>query len=200
MRKILAIGIICVFLLTGFTTASAVEVKTINKVDDKNVESENYVKDAGYDFGNYSVYIRGPVSKIYTDIKLINTSFLQKKLIERNLNRRLLRLSILLPTVIIPAKNIDLTIIFMKNIGNSSRISYNTTIWKNIYDENGKLVNLTLEQTKKNEIHIIKIQNFTGIFMFQRVKLFSLREKMDSKILRQARFIFNGWCEGYTFV
>lgn len=201
--KLKIIGaVLCIFILS-FSAIPALEVsyvKNYNRDTDENFEKNPVAEDGNKTFGNYSIYTRGPVLKTYTEVELLNGSFFQMKLIDRNLNRRLFRFSILLPSIIIPVKNLDFTVTYKKDIGNNSRYSINTTIWENVYDENGTLVNITTIETFDNVMHTISIQNYSGVFIFQRVKLFAPREQMDKKILRSARFMFNGWCDNFTII
>jgi hypothetical protein len=199
MKKII-VSIICVCMLTlcvlpVFAEEDVLDfkedLKIINKID--NFVNENST------LGKYAIATAGPILKRYTEINLLEGPTLKIKQINRNLNRRLLRLSIVLPVLLIRVEKLDFTLYYRQDLKNNSRFSYATLFGEAIYDEEGNYVDITNETYYHNKINKINVENFTGFFIFIRTRAFRLIPIASShRLISSAQFIFTGFCDNIT--
>ena len=150
--------------------------------------------------GDCFIITGGPVLKLYSNVDLINGSESQMKLIERNLNRRLLRLSAILPFIGIYVSNLTFSVEYTQDIiKKKSRFTYFTVNVSVIYDENGTYQNITNLSIIRNDPHKVTVENFTGLFIFMKARLFKLSAPLGTKLFRPAKFAFAGFCDKITF-
>jgi hypothetical protein len=148
--------------------------------------------------GDYFVTIIGPISKLFTQVELINGSESQMQLIQRNLDRKLLRFSLILRNIPVFVENLSFSVEFIRDVRNRSRFSYITANGTTIYDGNGTYQNLTNISYIRNEIHSVTIENLTGLFVFIRIRLINIRAPFLEKVFQPARFAFVGFCQNIT--
>ena len=197
-------AILCICIITiGTIPVVAAELKSIPEditQDFPFVDEAIKSLEENITFGDCFVITGGPVLKLYSNVDLINGSKIQTKLIERNLNRRLLRASIILPYVGILVSNLTFSVEYKKDIvKNKSRFTYFTTNASVIYDENGTYQNVTNLSIIRNDPHKVTVENFTGLFIFMKARLFVLRAPLGTKLYQPAKFAFAGFCEKITF-
>jgi len=199
MKKKIFGAILCIGLLTmSAIPAFGAELKSIQQdfpIVDEALTSlvENNT------WGDNFIFTGGPVLKLYSKVNLISGSENQIKLIERNLNRRLLRFSAILPAILIYASNLTFSVEYKIDIPrNISRFTYWTANASVIYNESGTQ-NLSNISFIRNDPHKVTVENFTGFFFFTRARLFSLRAPLFTKFFQPAKFAFAGFCDEITF-
>ncbi|KYK20376.1 hypothetical protein AYK24_03810 [Thermoplasmatales archaeon SG8-52-4] len=202
--KCFVIGII--LLLVGVTTIPGISQDrpiSIKLIKDT-IEKINDIEDIDNNsFGNYIIYTSGPISNFFTKASIDEGPFLTKLLLNRNLNRRIFRLSAILTKMIFPIpKGINFTVEYKRNVNNFSRFNFLTFIFKVLYDENGSFMGFDLENktTIFNIAHKINVENFKFYFGFKRFQLISIRASFGQKLFNPARFEFFGFCDSVTFV
>lgn len=201
--KILTIFILGILLLTIISGLSLGESISKKFVEDSNEIIDEMDDTDNHSFGNYIVITDGPISGLFAKVTIQDGPLLITLLINRNLNRRILRLSALLTKITYPiSKGINFTVDYKRNVRNNSRYSYLTTYFKVLYDENGSVIGFDLENatTIYSEAHKIKVENFRFVFTFKRLQLIWLRAPLGQKIFNPARFSFFGICDNVTIV
>ena len=166
-------------------------LKIINKIDNFVNENQTLKK--------YAFVTVGPVLKIYTDVDILDGPALKVIRIKRNLNRRLIRSSIILPVLLIRVKSLDFTVYYKKDLKNNSRFSYATLFGEAVYDEEGNYLNMINETYYNNKINKISVENFSGLFIFFRIRVFRLIPFIHNhRFLTTAQFCFTGFCDNVT--
>jgi len=166
-------------------------LKIIDKIDGFVNENETLAK--------YAIATIGPVSKKYSEVKLLSGPTLKVTLIKRNLNRRLLRSSIVLPVLLIRIEGLSFTLTYKQDQKNNSKFSYATLFGEAIYNEEGNYVDMTNETYVYNKINKVSVENFTGYFIFFRIRGFRLAPLTSShRFMYPAQFIFTGFCDNVT--
>lgn len=151
--------------------------------------------------GNYFFLINGPVLKTYSNVELLNGSEFQIEKINRYLNWKLFRPVIFLKYTPVFTENLSFTLDYKKNVRTNSRYSYVTLSATVIFNETSK----EYEGIKDinhfiNQVHKINIVNMTGIFIFQRIKLFDRTAPLFRKIFQPAKFLFIGFCDNIDYL
>ncbi len=141
----------------------------------------------------------GPISKKVSNVKIISGPETPVKLIQRHLDRKLLRPLAIFRTVPIFVNNLTFEIEYIKNLKNGSRYSYVTVNATVIYNESGEFENLTNLSLMVNKKHTVTVENFTGFFIFMRFRLFDIKAPLFKKFFRPAKFGFLGFCDDITF-
>jgi len=198
MKTIGFLIIICMLSQCIFPISTSDEVlntndclKIVNKIN--NYLNENQT------LKEYAVVTVGPILKLYTEVKILDGPAFKVKRIQRNLNRRLIRSSILLPVLLINVEELDFTVYYKKDVNNNSRFSYSTLFGEAIYDDEGNYINMTNEALYDNKINKISVENFTGIFIFFRIRLFRFIPFLHThRLLPTAQFCFSGFCDNVT--
>ena len=106
----------------------------------------------------------------------------------------------ILPIVVIPIEGFDFNIICKRNLGNSFRFAFLSAFAETIYDENGTLINITNETYYFNAKHSLQVKNFSGYFIYQRIKLFERHASIGKKLIQPAKFNFIGFCDNVTSI
>ncbi len=149
-----------------------------------------------YSMGNYSIITVGPVLKLFSDVKLQDGPTLKKFLINRNLKRRILRLSAIFPLMIYSVSGLDFTVHYLKDVKNNTRYSFFTDYSEVVYDENGIFVGYNNTKQIFSKAHKITVDNFTGFFAFKRFRfLIPFLAPLGQKVINPARFLFWGHCD-----
>lgn len=201
--KILTILILCILLLTVISDISLGESISKKFIEDSNEIIDEMDDTDNHSFGNYIIITDGPISRLFAKVNIQDGPLLITLLINRNLNRRILRLSALLTKITYPiSKGINFTVEYKRNVRNNSRYSYLTTYFKVLYDENGSVIGFDLENrtTIYSKAHKIKVENFRFAFTFKRLQLIWLRAPLGQKIFNPARFVFFGICDNVTII
>ena len=94
----------------------------------------------------------------------------------------------------------NFTIEFKRPITNGSRFTYATANGTVEFDENGTPINLSNFSIIRNTVHKVKVENFTGIFMFMRGRFFKGLMPNTHWFLIPARGFFGGYCDKITFL
>jgi len=198
MNKKLIIAITCIsMLLMGAVPAYGIS-------EDINVEDKEdlFEKADEYLAENYTpdqfVITGGPVSKLFTSVELDGPEN-QTIPIEKLLNRRFVLFSRLLPVYPVLLDGVDITIEYKRDVRVRSRYSFLSVNATCIYDENYTIENFTGLVNKSNIKHTIEVENFSGIFMFVRGRLFRGMIGGSHFIFNPAKFYFVGGCDKIVY-
>ena len=147
MKLKVIVALICIFFLTMATCPSmGLPLKLDNMPD--NMSNIEDILDPIEETENDSLLLTsGPMSNLYTKVALINGSDKQMNLIQRHLDRKLLRPLILFRNVMVYVRNLSFTIEYKQDLKNNSRFSFLTSNATIIRDEDGMIEEL-LNQTK----------------------------------------------------
>ena len=181
-------GLTPVMATPSYTYANSELTQYLEKV----LESSNQT------FGDNFIITIGPILKIFTNVELINGPESQMKLIQRYLDRKLLRPLGILRVTPIFVENLSFTVEYKQDVKNESRYSYITVNGTMIWDENGNYQNITDISYNANNKHTITVENLTGFFMFWRFRLFNFGAPIPYKFFKPAKFTFIGFCESIT--
>ena len=166
-------------------------LKIINNIN-------NYINE-NQTLKEYAFVTVGSILKLYTDVKILNGPAIKVRLIKRNLNRRLIRSSTVLPVMLINIEKLDFTLYYKKDVNNNSRVSYSTLFGEAIYDDEGNYLDMINETLYNNKINKISVKNFTGIFIFFRTRLLRFIPFLHThRFLTTAQFCFSGFCDNVT--
>jgi len=178
-----------------------------NPLIDKNVGGElvqkaiELTEDKNITFGEKFIITSGPIFKLYSDVELLDGNLTQMQIIQRNLDKKLFRFSRFLPFIFVPVFGLNFTVHYKKDLENGSRFSYITVNASVVYDnETGEVVNVTNHTIISNIIHKVNIENFTGLFIFQRAKLYDRNMPLGKRFFIPAKFIFIGFCDNVTYL
>lgn len=200
MNKRIIGAVLCVCIMT----IGAIPAIGIPEEIDVEPELSDYIEDilesSDETYGDNFTITMGPVSKIFSNVELINGSETQMELINRHLSRKLLRPSAIFRYVPIFVKNLSFTVEYKQDVRDKSRFSYYTINATVIYNETtGEYENLTNISYIYNEIHTVTVENMTGLFIFMRIRLLNLRFPLGRKLFHPARFAFFGFCDKITY-
>jgi len=178
-----------------------------NPLIDKNVGGEliqkliELTEDENITFGEKFIITYGPISKLYSDVELLDGDPTQMQVIQRNLDKKLFRFSRFFPFIFVPVFGLNFTVYYKKDLENGSRFSYITVNTSVVYNnENGEVVNVTNHTIVRNTIHRVNIENFNGLFIFQRAKLYDRSMPLGKRFFIPAKFIFTGFCDNVTYL
>ena len=167
MNKKVVVSVLCIFLITiGVAPSMATDFQ------------ENLLKIVGpmdEDLDPFVYLTSGPASEKYSEVRLLNGSVEEIESIEKHLNGGLLRSSILLPYVMVFVTTpMNFTVSYFEEVKDRSRNSYYTYLANATYDDEGNMNEIEDENETMitNQIHKFKVENFTGVFLFARAKLF----------------------------
>lgn len=164
--------------------------KAIELVDNENVTTIGEL-----------VISTGPVSKVYSEVELLDGDADQMKIIQRNLDKKLFRFSRFLPFIFVPVFNLSFTVEYKLDLENGSKFSYltlNTTLMAD--NQTGEIVNSTDHTYCYNTIHKVHVENMTGLFFFNRARLYDKNMPAGQRFFIPAKFIFVGICENITYL
>lgn len=198
MIKKIIVSILCVYILINCVIPVQAENDVLDlKKDLKIIEKiDSFVNETQ---AKYAIATIGPVSKKYSDLNLLDGPTLKVIQINRNLNKRLIRSSIVLPVLLINVKELSFTLTYIKDLKNNSKFSYATLFGEAIYDEKGNYVDMTNETYLYNKINKISVENFTGYFIFFRTRAFRFSPLTSShRLMYPAQFIFTGFCDNVS--
>lgn len=148
---------------------------------------------------NNIIITQGPMFKSYSKVTLLNGTDSEMKLIQRHLDRKLLRPLIIFRNVEIKVVNLSFRVEYKKDAKNNSRFSYKTTNGTLVPNKNvapQEIVNSTII---KNQKHTVTVENMTGTFTFHRIRLIDLFAPLFRKLFQPARFTFSGTYEKITY-
>jgi hypothetical protein len=198
--SLIIVLLIGITIVTGISSNDPIAIKYIDDSTERIDENDDT---SNYSFGNYLIAIDGPISKLITKVTITEGPLLITLLINRNLNRRIIRLSAILPKMFYPVlKGINFTVEFKRNVRNNSRFYYITMYSKILYDENGSFIGFDLinATTIPAKAHKIKVENFKFAFSFKRFQLIYFHAPLWQKIFNPARFLFFGYCDNVTIL
>lgn len=193
MRKVIIISILGLFMTTvgvipamGFPSELYVDSEVKPYIEEI-FETYNET------YGDYFVLTYGPVSKTYADIELTEGSQTQINLINKYLDRKLLRPFLLFRTVVIFVNNLSYTVEYKKDLDNSSKYSYFTVNATVKYNESGDVENVTNVSGIMNKKHAIYTQDMIGFFIFWKFKLYDFKAPRFNRLFCPARFSLLGF-------
>ena len=200
-KKIITIMLCVSFLTLGATTAIAKEEDQILEKYEEQIEKLNKGLDENFTLPPNFFMTVGPVSKLCSNVKILNGSQTQTKRIQRPMDRKLLKLGMFLPTVTLLVTGMDFEVNYIRApILKKSRFSYSTFNATAIFD-NGTVVNVTNVTIKHNVIHKVRVENLTGFFIFERARFFRLFGVLTRNLFfRPATFAFMGYCDNITYL
>ena len=202
MNKKIIGTILCIsMILIGSINAIGASPISTSKQNELLQQAIEVTEDENLTLGEKFIITMGPVSKLFSDVELLDGDASQIKIIERNLDRKLFRFSRFLPFIFVPVFGLNFTVHYKKALENGSKFSYITVNSSVVYDnETGEVVNVTNSTYVYNAIHKVKIENFTGIFIFQRARLYDRSMPLGKRFFMPARFIFFGFCDNVTYL
>ncbi len=195
-KKIIGVTL-CVLIITmGLTPVRATPSCSITN-SELTQYLEKVIKSSNQTFGDNFIITIGPVLKIFTNVELINGPESQMKLIQRYLDRKLLRPLGILRVIPIYVENLSFMIEYKYEVKNDSRFSYETLNGTITLEESG-YYNFTNISYQINEKHKITVENFTGFFLFWRMRIFNLGGPISMILFQPARFYFIRFCDSIT--
>ena len=203
-KKIIgAIFCVCIFAFGSIPALGFNSIDNLNLDQDINKKIDNLFEGANITFGDIFCLTNGPASKMYSKVELLEGSENQINKINRVLNRKILRPLIFLRQIPIFVENLSFTVEYKRDVKNRSRFTYfttNTTVKWN--ETTGEFEGFGIKNFsfKFNKIHKVKIENMTGLFIFQRVLLFDRNQPIFWKFFHPAKFIFIGFCDNITYL
>ena len=201
MNKRIIGAILCICIMTISTIPA-----TGNEINPTNPENKlglfreiKEIADENETLWDYAVTTIGPISKIISQVELLDGPESQMMKIRSILDRTLLRIFPALPVAVF---GLNFTVYYKRDIGLiGTRFSYETLYAETVYDENGTFFNLTNVTFLINKIHKIKVVNFTGVFIFYRARVWKGLFRRDTHLFFiPARFGFVGLCDNVTEV
>jgi hypothetical protein len=203
-KKIIgAIFCVCIFAFGSIPALGFNPIDNLNLDHDINKKIDNLFEEANITFGDIFCLTNGPASKMYSKVELLEGSENQINKINRVLNRKILRPLIFLRQIPIFVKNLSFTVEYKIDVKNRSRFTYfttNTTVKWNVTTGEFEGFGIKNFSFKFNKIHKVKIENMTGLFIFQRVLLFDRNQPIFWKFFHPAKFIFIGFCDNITYL
>ena len=198
-KKIIgAILCVCIF---GLASIPATGEAQINDLDQ---EIKSYIEQIldyeNQTLGNYFFLTDGPILETYSNVELLNGSESQIEKINQYLNRKMLRPFLFLKVIPVFVENLSFTIDYKKDVRTNSRYSFfsmsATVIWNETSGEIGGIKNFNF---KTNKVHKLNVVNMTGIFIFQRFRLYERSAPLFRKLFQPAKFMFIGFCENIYY-
>jgi len=198
MNKKTLIAIFCVVSLT-ICAVPAMGIDVNDKISELNQNLNKYVdlNDINETLNQTVLLTLGPINKIYSKIEIINGSESQVSVLNKFLKRSIFRP--IIPMVYV--NNLTFSVEYLKEPANS-KFNYvtfhmNYSDFINFTDddpENDPDINETVNESMIMNIpHKIIVENFTGIFVFMRLRFIRFWPKLN--FLEPADFVFGGFCE-----
>ena len=142
----------------------------------------------------------GPVSKRITEFTALDGPEEKIVKIEKLMNKKFVLFSKILPFYMVTVFGMNFTIEYKKDVRNGSRLSYASVNCSVIFNETDEPVNITNFSYIRNDIHKIKVENFSGTFMFTRGRFFRGLLASTHWFFIPARGIFAGYCDKVTYL
>jgi len=198
MNRIIG-AVFVVFLLSTTAFAASTKITTNDNLINEQLRGLNASTDVNAT--NTSVLftmIYGPIRKQYTSIDIVLNSDNAKK-VNRFVNGLLPRFIRVRDWIPVLVSNLTFTVEFKQNVSNTSKFNYLSYIVNMTYNETGVPVeNETLVQDICTT-HTIKVENFTGVFMFMPYELINIRKAPGYRFNNPAKFAFIGICDNYNY-
>ena len=197
-----AILCVCIFAFGPLPTISATPIDNLDLDLEISEKIENLIDAANITLGDNFFVTEGPASKIYSKVELLEGSENQMNKINRYLNRKLLRPLIFLRQIPIFVENLSFTLEFKRDVRNRSRFSYITLNASVKWNKTtGEFEGFDIKNTSHifNKAHKVNVDNLTGFFIFQRLRLYDGNQPIFWKFFQPARLIFIGFCENITY-
>jgi len=214
-RKITA-SVLCLFLITiGLTPVISADEDSDLK--ENLIQIEQKISLADEESDPFIYLTSGPASDKYSEIELLDGSPEEIQKIEKHLSGGIFRASTFLPYVVVFITTpLNFTVCYdVEGLREGSRNSYFSFFANATYDEEGNLEEIVDDEIVYNEIHKVKVENFTGVFFFARAKLFApptyyikpiflpmlfsiIYYKCSKTFFIPARFSFIGSCDNIT--
>jgi hypothetical protein len=147
------------------------------------------------------VFTFGPVKKRITEFTVLDGPEDKTAKIEKLMNRRFVLFSRLLPFYMVTVIGMNFTMEYKKDVRNGSRLTYASINCSIIFNESGDPVNVSNLSYIRNDVHKIKVENFSGVFLFTRARLFrGFLTTSAHLFFIPARGIFTGYCDKVTYL
>ena len=202
-KKIIwAILCVCIFVYGSIQTISATPIDSLDLDPEMSEKIENIIEVANITLGDNFFVTDGPATKLYSKVELLEGSENQMSRINRYLNRKLLRPLIFLRQVPIFVENLSFTVEYNRDLRTRSRFQYfslNASV--NWNKTTGKFEGFDLKSTSHifNKAHKVYVENLTGLFLFQRSRLYNENQPIFWKFFWPARITLIGFCENITY-
>jgi hypothetical protein len=171
MVKKIVTSILCLFLIT-ISIAPITATGDDTDFKENLLEIEQKISLTEEDLDPFIYHTAGPASEKYSQVKLLGGSPEEIQKIEKHLNKSLLS-SVFLPYVMVFVSTpLNFTVSYFEEVRDGSRYSYHTYFANATYDDEGNMGDTENETMITNEIHKMKVENFTGVFLYARAKLF----------------------------
>ena len=204
MNKKIIVAIFCVsIMLIGALPASSISIpETIEKNCSKShiLEKAKEILEENLTLPSNFVITFGPITKSITDLEILDGAENEKAKIEKLMNRKFVLFSKVLPAYVVPVFGMNFTIEYKKDVRNGSRFTYSTSNGSVIFDESGNPIDMTNFSYIRNTIHKIKVENFTGLFMFMHGKFIRGLIGRGHWFLIPALGSFAGYCDKITYL
>jgi len=148
---------------------------------------------------NNFVITGGPVLKLFTSVKILDGPENQTVKIEKLLNRKFVFMSRIFGAYPVYVKGLNFTVEYKRDARTFSRFSFASVNATLIY-KNETFENFTGMVNHTNEKHKIKVENFTGMFLFVHARLFKGILVGAHLIFNPAKFVFVGGCDKVTYL
>lgn len=209
--KVIGVFIVLDMMLIGTVNVSATpELSTTAAKESDIFKTLQKFEDTNVTLGSEFVIISGPVSKLYSQVNIIDGPEKQKQLIERFVNRRPTLLGRILPYYPVFVEGLNFSVEF-KRVPRfmESRFGYYSLNCSVRYDENDENYTFQNLSYKHNVIHKIQVTKFTGLFYFFRGRI--IRGVLRGRIVREispntnlfftpARFAFIGVSDDVSYL
>jgi len=199
MKKTMIVSIICI-CLTLVSSYSAIAIpEEFDIVDEIKPQAMEMIESNNITIGDNLFVTVGPVSKFYTDVELTDGSPTQMNLVQRHLDRRLFRPLLIFKYAFVFVQNLSFTVEYKRDVSDRSRFNLMTINASIVHDENGSFENIVNYSYIINRKHSCSVENFTGIFLFSRLRIYDKYQPRGYRIFTPANIAFYGFCDELTF-
>ena len=202
-KKIIgAILCVCIFVFGSIQTISATPIDVLDLDPEMSEKIENIIEVDNMTLGDNFFVTDGPASKLYSKVELLEGSENQISRINRYLNKKLLRPLIFLRQIPIFVKNLSFTLEYKLDLRTRSRFQYfcwNASV--NWNKTTGEFEGFGIKSSSHifNKAHKVNVENLTGLFIFQRFRLYNENQPIFWKFFWPARLTFIGFCDNITY-
>ena len=198
-KIIFAIFFIAIFIV-GAIPISGDLIDVQQDIKEKLIKNIDFFIDDNNGIGNFGFISIGPVSKLYVKLESIEGTESNVELIQNCMNKRPPFIARILPTYPIFASRINFILSFKIDVKISPRKMYLTGSGEYIFNENGIPVDIVNLTYYRNEIHRVKVTNFTGIFVYNKAQLIKGILPRPKNLLWPARFSFMGVADNVEYL
>lgn len=203
-RKVIGV-IVCVsiLMLGSLPVMSADVLEDGKKVDLKSylLEKTQKLVDDNITLPPNFVITSGPISKFITEFEVLDGPEKQTTKIEKLMNRKFVPFSRVIPVYVVFVFGMNFTIEYKNHLRFRSRFVYATVNGSVIFNESGFPEDITNVSYIHNQPHKIKVENFTGIFMFMHGRLIRRICSVGYHLFFiPARGSFIGYCDRVTYL